>query len=130
MRFVPLGPWVRFFPVKPESVVVPVVREDLSGTLSPGSGAGLFDIPDIPITLVGTSFSTGEVWDFAGAIRYSLQADLLNVGAEGVGPFIPMHRYLLSDTYREIAPSLVIWEIPERYLTLPETEVPELIPIP
>ncbi|TVR74316.1 MAG: hypothetical protein EA427_01145 [Spirochaetaceae bacterium] len=120
MRFLPLGRWERLFPLKPDVITLPGVREEAA------PGAGLFDVPAIPVALVGTSFSVGDAWNFAGALQYSLQADVLALAEEGLGPFEPMQRYLTSETYREIEPSLVVWEIPERYLTLPETALPDL----
>ncbi len=119
LQFVPLGLWGRFFPLEPDQVRRPVVEVGRS------VAGGLFDTPEIPVALVGTSFSAGDNWDFPGALQHSLQADILDAAEEGLGPYVPMEQYLTSRTYREIPPSLVIWEIPERYLTLPDTVVPE-----
>jgi alginate O-acetyltransferase complex protein AlgJ len=79
-------------------------------------GLGLFDDPDIPVALIGSSYSAGRLWNFVGALKQALEADVLNVAAEGQGPFLPMQAYLASDTFREITPRLIIWEIPERCL--------------
>lgn len=124
LRFLPLGRWQQFFPLEPDLVTVPAVAEQADAASD--TGAGLFDVPEIPVALVGTSYSAGEVWNFVGALQYTLQADVLSVAEEGLGPFEPMYRYLTGPTYREIQPSLVVWEIPERYLTLPDTALPDL----
>lgn len=118
LRFVPLGPLEVLFPLAGDTIRVPEVRQIR------GAASGLFDTPDIPVALVGTSFSAGERWNFAGALQYELQADVLNVSEEGLGPFVPMDRYLTGETFREIVPSLIVWEIPERYLTLPGIDLP------
>jgi alginate O-acetyltransferase complex protein AlgJ len=85
-------------------------------------GLGLFDDPVIPVALVGTSYSRDERWGFAEELKIALGADVLNVAAEGQGPFEPMRSYLESATIRDTRPDLVVWEIPERYLTLPVVE--------
>jgi alginate O-acetyltransferase complex protein AlgJ len=81
---------------------------------------GLFDEVTIPVTLVGTSYSAGRPWNFDGALKEVLGADVLNVAAEGQGPLVPMQRYLDSPRFADAPPALVIWEIPERYVVLPQ----------
>ncbi len=120
MNFVPLGAFASNVGLGPETYR-PLRVEALGG-----NALGLFDTPDIPVTLVGTSFSADPRWGFEDALRFVLSADVLNVAEEAAGPFVPMASYLSSDTIREIPPRLVVWEIPERYLTLPEVELPAL----
>jgi len=43
----------------------------------------------------------------------------MNVAEEGRGPFRPMQNYLDGDTISDVPPKIVIWEIPERYVTEP-----------
>ena len=117
LRFLPLGPFAKRLGPGPE----PVTRfETVAGGATAGgpgnTGGGLFDDPSIPVTLVGTSYSAGELWNFTGALSRALEADVLTVAAEGKGPFAPMQEYLESDTIADQPPVLVIWEIPERYL--------------
>ena len=69
------------------------------------------------VAVVGTSYSADSRWSFTEALKISLQADVLSVAAAGEGPFAPMAEYLESDTLSELPPQLVIWEIPERYVT-------------
>jgi alginate O-acetyltransferase complex protein AlgJ len=81
----------------------------------------LFGNPDLPLTLVGTSYSANPLWNFDGFLKEFLGTDILNVADEGLGPFETMHNYMNGQTYQEMKPKLVIWEIPERYLgVLPE----------
>lgn len=89
-------------------------------TTAQGNGANdLFGEVTIPVTLVGTSYSADERWNFSGALREALGADVLNVAEEGQGPFLPMARYLASETLRNTVPELVVWELPERYIAVP-----------
>jgi len=118
--FIPVGRWSSALGLGPEQIDV----EQTSPVSAPS--LGLFDAPSIPVTLVGTSYSADPRWNFAGHLRESLELDVLDYASEAVGPFAPMADYLSSDAFREVTPALVIWEIPERYLTLPEVEVPEL----
>ena len=73
------------------------------------------------MALVGTSYSAGEAWDFAGALREALGADVLQAAQEGEGPFEPMSDYLEDDAFLQTPPRLVVWEIPERYLPVEDT---------
>lgn len=85
------------------------------------AGGGLFGAQTIPVTLVGTSYSADERWNFAGALQTALGADVLNLATEGRGPLPPMRDYLASPELRDAPPSVVVWEIPERYVPMPET---------
>lgn len=97
--------------------------EELEGrqTTSEGDGGGLFGAQTIPVTLVGTSYSADERWNFTGALQAALGADVLNLATEGRGPLPPMREYLESPELQDAPPSVVVWEIPERYLPMPET---------
>lgn len=81
------------------------------------SSLGLFDAPDVPVVLVGTSFSTRSEFHFEGFLKQALQSDVINFAREGTGPFAPMERFLASDTVTNSPPQLVIWEIPLRYVS-------------
>lgn len=119
VSFVPLGRWFDIL----------MGRESITHYTTStvrGPPLGLFDTPEIPVTLVGTSFSADPRWNFAGHLREALVLDVLEFASQAVGPFVPMAEYLASAAIREVPPRLVIWEIPERYLTLPGIEVPGL----
>lgn len=81
----------------------------------------LFGEKDIPVVLVGTSYSANTTWGFEYALNAALQTDLFNAAQEGAGPFKAMQAYLKSDSYVKAPPQLVIWEIPERYLATSPT---------
>ena len=50
------------------------------------------------------------------ALKIALGRDVLNLAAEGKGPFQPMSDYLQSDAFKATPPKLVVWEIPERFV--------------
>lgn len=117
LQFVPLGSLAPHFGMVAERAWVADVAP------IPPSG-GLFDDPWIPVVLVGTSYSGDERWNFAGLLRARTGHDVLNVAESGAGPFRPLADYLASDAGRDRPPQLVVWEIPERYLTLPDFDPP------
>ncbi len=78
----------------------------------------LFSSEDTPrVALVGTSYSAEPEWNFEGFLKEYLHADILNVAEKGMGPFETMKKYLGDKSFRETAPVLIIWEVPERYLS-------------
>jgi alginate O-acetyltransferase complex protein AlgJ len=82
------------------------------------SGAGdLFGDATVEVTLVGTSYSAQKDWHFDGFLREALRADVLNLADEGKGPVEPMVNFLKTVDLKSAAPKLVIWEIPERFIT-------------
>lgn len=84
--------------------------------VSATEGGGLFGDVNIPVTLVGTSYSANPRWNFEGAIKESLGADVLNLADEGAGPVVPLENYLAGSELGTSPPELVIWELPERFL--------------
>ncbi len=84
---------------------------------SVASAGGLLGAADIPVALVGTSFSAKADFHFEGFMKQALQADVLNLSQVGQGPFLPMDAFLKERATLSSLPSVVIWEIPERFLT-------------
>ncbi len=93
-------------------------RETRAADEGAEDGDALFAEADIPVALVGTSYSANAKWNFAGALRQSLQRDLSNHAEDGHGPILPMLKYLQSDEIKSNPPQVVIWEFPERYLPM------------
>lgn len=116
LKFLPLGPWTAYGPspdvVEGFRAVAPVAPDALLGETLLG------DVR-IPVVLVGTSYSKASRWGFADALRLSLGAEVLNVAQEGQGPFVPMLAWMAHPSFREAPPSVVIWELPERYVGAP-----------
>jgi len=79
---------------------------------------GLFDSVEIPILLVGTSYSADQRWAFDRQVGAALSLDILNLSSAGAGPFEPLERLLAENHIEEYGARIVLWEIPERYLTI------------
>ncbi|MDH5722401.1 MAG: hypothetical protein OEY94_03650 [Alphaproteobacteria bacterium] len=78
------------------------------------------DVP--PVTLVGTSYSANSKWHFAEFLKGRLQVDVFNAADEGLGPFAVMKTYLGGNAWKNSMPSIVIWEIPERYVVVDQSQ--------
>lgn len=76
---------------------------------------GLFGETEIPVTLIGTSYSAQEQWSFEHALRLALQADVLNLAEDGGGPLAPMAKWLGELPATESLPRAVVWEWPVRF---------------
>jgi alginate O-acetyltransferase complex protein AlgJ len=113
LRYLPLGPLQGYGPAPDQVAIETTVMKDSGDDLA----AALFgDAAGPPVTLVGTSYSLDPTWNFSGALKQALGADVLNLAREAGGPFAPMVAYLAGPEIHEAPPALVVWEIPERYL--------------
>jgi len=111
LNFLPLDPYFAFLLPPPDRVEK--VKTETAGD----AGGGLLgDMKNAPVALVGTSYSAEAEWNFAGALKQALHADVMNYARDGEGPIAPMLRYLESDDLAASPPRLVVWEMPERYL--------------
>ncbi|MEZ5814667.1 MAG: alginate O-acetyltransferase [Alphaproteobacteria bacterium] len=119
LRYVPAGPLLERFSFG--RVEVPQ-HAAITSAADDGGESALFGDVSLPVTLVGTSYSANGSWNFADYLKVALQSDLFNAADEGRGPFATMRDYLDSAAYKTNPPQLVIWEIPERYMALPEAE--------
>lgn len=117
LRFVRLGKLVEWAEPQPDTLVPLQAR-----LVNNGGGSDLFDDNEIPVVLVGTSYSANPLWSFESALKLEIGADVMNVADEGLGPIEPMAGYLQSDTFVGSQPKLVIWEIPERFMAKPYPE--------
>ncbi|TVR94610.1 MAG: alginate O-acetyltransferase [Trueperaceae bacterium] len=116
--FLDLGPLLEHLGPPPDLIAMPRTT-----SLAPPA-TDLFGAVEVPVTLVGTSFSADPAWNTVGALREALGSDVIDAALTGLGPWEPMHRYLTGEALRSSPPEVVIWEIPERYVTL-EGHVPE-----
>ena len=78
---------------------------------------GLFDTENTDITLIGTSFSADTRWGFADRLRLNLQSSVDNLAEKGQGIFTPVQKLINEGYFEATPPKLLIWEIPERYLS-------------
>lgn len=113
-RFIPLAPLFEQLMPRPDDL-----QKRSTAAADEASGVdALFAESEIPVALVGTSYSANPNWNFEGALREHLQHDLSNYAEDGRGPVLPMLKYLQSDDFKNAPPQVVIWEFPERYLPM------------
>ena len=67
---------------------------------------------------MGSSYSAQKQWGFAESLAEALEARVVNGAVEGEGPFVPMLELLGTSAVQEVAPDLVVWELPERFLAV------------
>jgi alginate O-acetyltransferase complex protein AlgJ len=105
--------------LEPENVriVKTIPAETEHGSGGENDQSTLFSDNTPIVTLVGTSYSADPKWNFEGYLKEYLQTDVLNAAEQGLGPFETMKKYLQNESFLKTPPKLVIWEIPERYLT-------------
>lgn len=114
-NFVAAGRFAEWLGLGPIDIPQFTTTQDTEGE---DTALSLFgDSGPIAGALVGTSYSAVRHWNFLGALKEELQADILDYSTEGKGPFTPMQDYL-AGLEAETAPEFLIWEVPERYLTV------------
>lgn len=114
-NFLPLAPLFEELLPQPDLLVQHSTRPAEEGATAADA---LFADSQVPVALVGTSYSADERWNFAGALRQALGSDLLNFAEDGHGPILPMLKFLQSEEFKNAPPQVVIWEFPERYLPM------------
>ncbi len=86
----------------------------------PASSGGLLDDgPEIPVVLIGSSFSKNS--NFDGRLQEALGAQAANFAQSGGGFASAANAYFASVAFHDTPPKLVIWEIPERVVGQPLT---------
>jgi len=124
LKFLPLG---SLQSTGPAVDLYPDLRGSEANDANMSLGDALLTQKQVPITLVGTSYSFNQRWRFEDALKAYFKSDLVNAAQEGRGPLKPMETYLDSPDFRNAPPRLVVWEIPERYLwsSSAETGLPQ-----
>ena len=112
-RFLPMDPL--FSNLMPPSEPLEK-RSTRAANAEADSEDALFADSEVPVTLVGTSYSANPNWNFVGALKQALRSDVINDSKDGHGPILPMLAYLKSDAFKNTPPQVLIWEFPERYL--------------
>lgn len=83
-----------------------------------GSKSLLDDEGKEHMALIGSSMS-GEGSGFADGLRYSFQREIFNYAINAdVGPWVAIRNYLRFVSQKEMEPKVIIWEMPERALSL------------
>jgi alginate O-acetyltransferase complex protein AlgJ len=91
----------------------PLQTRKLSGN---APAAGLFGDQDVPVVLAGTSYSLRG--NFHGFLQEALSVEVLNVARDGGGFLQSIRDYLKDDAFVSSKPQVLIWELPERFLSL------------
>jgi len=112
-NFLPLDPLFSNLLPKPDDLQH---RSTNPAQASAEGGDALFADDSVAVGLVGTSYSANPNWNFAGALKQALHADVVNYAEDGHGPILPMLKYLQTDAFKSSPPQVLIWEFPERYL--------------
>lgn len=82
---------------------------------SANAPAGLFDNASVPVVLSGTSYSLRG--NFYGFLQEALQAKVLNAARDGAGFIQATAEYLADEAFQQSKPAVLLWEVPERFLT-------------
>jgi len=72
------------------------------------------------VALVGSSYSANPLWSFEAQLRAATKTDLINLAAEGEGPFKPMEAFLKEEIAKLPELKVVVWEMPLRYFDEPK----------
>ena len=114
-NFLPLDPLFSNLLPKPDQLQKRSTRATEEDN---GDDGALFADKQIPVALVGTSYSANPNWNFLGALQQALRSDVANYAEDGHGPILPMLKYLQSEEFKNSPPQVVVWEFPERYLPI------------
>jgi alginate O-acetyltransferase complex protein AlgJ len=112
LNFLPLDPLFSHLLPEPDQLQLRSTEPLADGN----ADQDLFGDTQVPVVLVGTSYSADPRWNFLGALRQSLQSDVVNFAEDGRGPLLPMLSFLQTASLEQAPPKVVIWEFPERYL--------------
>lgn len=80
------------------------------------SSMALFGDTEVPVVLTGTSYSLRG--NFHGYLQQALSVKVLNAAKDGGGFLQAATAYLTDDAFRTSRPKVLVWEIPERFLSI------------
>ena len=112
LSYLPLGPFAERLGPAADRIATPSC---------PAAAVGLLDEAALPLALIGTSYSADPRWGFEAALQAAFSMDVLNLSVSGRGPFASVDAALTELPVELTAARVVIWELPERYLTLEPT---------
>lgn len=105
--------WIR---PRPDSEITDVTKRTEAA-----QPAGLFGAMSVPVVLVGTSYSLRA--NFHGYLQQALGAEVLNVARDGGGFIQSAKDYLSNESFQTEKPQVIVWELPERMLSAPLSDV-------
>lgn len=88
--------------------------------VSQDAPAGLFGDVSVPVVLTGTSYS--QRGNFHGYLQQALSRKVLNVSKDGGGFLQATTQYLKDEAFTSAPPTVLVWELPERFLYRPLTD--------
>lgn len=83
--------------------------------ISADNAGGLFGDAGVPVVLTGTSYSLRG--NFHGYLEQALESKVLNAAKDGGGFLQATTAYLTDDSFISAKPTVLVWEIPERFVT-------------
>lgn len=102
----------------------PAPDQERTETTTEQAGAqdrtSLFGDATVPVVLTGTSYSLRG--NFHGYLQQALGLKVLNVARDGGGLLQASEKYLQDDAFLQSPPTVLVWEVPERFLTLALTD--------
>jgi alginate O-acetyltransferase complex protein AlgJ len=104
--------WLR---PKPDSELVQTIAE-----ISKAEQNSLFGDNATAIVLTGTSYSLRG--NFHGYLQQAMSSKVLNTAKDGGGFLQAPGDYFKDEAFKTEPPQVIIWEVPERFLTLPLTQ--------
>ncbi|WP_159999848.1 alginate O-acetyltransferase AlgX-related protein [Roseomonas sp. 18066] len=94
----------------------------VGGGAAAGGGGGLLDETPAPeVVLLGSSYSLNA--NFHGRLQQALESTVVNYGQAGGAFSGAAAAYFDSEAFRDTPPKLVIWEMPERALVQPISDM-------
>ena len=105
--------WIR---PRPDSEITDVTKRTEAA-----QPAGLFGAMSVPVVLVGTSYSLRA--NFHGYLQQALGTEVLNVARDGGGFIQSAKDYLSNESFQTEKPQVIVWELPERMLSAPLSDV-------
>ena len=85
--FLPLDPLFENLMPAPEPLQK---RNTVAAEDQPASDDALFANTEVPVALIGTSYSANPNWNFVGALKQALRSDVVNYAEDGHGPILPL----------------------------------------
>ncbi|MBV5345954.1 MAG: hypothetical protein JZU63_10805, partial [Rhodoferax sp.] len=90
---------------------------EITTQTSADQATGLFGDSAVGVVLTGTSYSLRG--NFHGHLQQALRTKVLNVAKDGGGLLQATGAYLADESFKTTPPKVLLWEVPERFLTLP-----------
>ena len=115
LKFVNLGRWSSLLPVR-EDIIKSITVTSADASVDEFLATSTDKPNHTGIILVGTSYSANALWSFQPQLEMAMGVNIINRAEEGKGYVAPMKSLLETSSDELKNSTLVIWEIPVRYL--------------